>query len=201
MDPRPFRWGSFVKSGWALMCRGISRPASRGLLIPGGGLSLISEPSGGLWAAFVFCSPHPDRASPTVRCEQKTRSFHCGFTDKTCGEGGIRTHGTVLPVRRFSKPFLSATQAPLRTPSFFQGEAKIKINSLLTQNGMHFFMVREVAQNKTPPARRGQNGINWGKFYIAANCTFCCNSITFSRNKLSVSIRSFTVWQEWMTVV
>ena len=30
------------------------------------------------------------------------------------GEGGIRTHGTVLPVRRFSKPFLSATQAPLR---------------------------------------------------------------------------------------
>src|SRR5690606_30675505 len=32
------------------------------------------------------------------------------------GEGGIRTHGTVLPVRRFSKPFLSATQAPLHFP-------------------------------------------------------------------------------------
>gem|GEM_PF-2125094 len=31
-----------------------------------------------------------------------------------CGEGGIRTLGTVLPVRRFSKPFLSATQAPHR---------------------------------------------------------------------------------------
>lgn len=30
------------------------------------------------------------------------------------GESGIRTRGTVLPVRRFSKPFLSATQASLR---------------------------------------------------------------------------------------
>ena len=29
------------------------------------------------------------------------------------GERGIRTPGTVLPVRRFSKPFLSATQASL----------------------------------------------------------------------------------------
>ena len=37
-----------------------------------------------------------------------------------CGEGGIRTHGTVLPVRRFSKPFLSATQAPLQL-SFLSG--------------------------------------------------------------------------------
>ena len=38
------------------------------------------------------------------------------------GESGIRTHGTVLPVRRFSKPFLSATQAPLlpaQTPTGF----------------------------------------------------------------------------------
>jgi len=42
---------------------------------------------------------------------------------------------------------------------------------------------------------------NIGTFYIAANCTFCCNSITFSRKRLSVSIRSFTVWQEWITVV
>ena len=30
------------------------------------------------------------------------------------GESGIRTRGTVLPVRRFSKPFLSATQASLQ---------------------------------------------------------------------------------------
>jgi hypothetical protein len=37
--------------------------------------------------------------------------------------------------------------------------------------------------------------------YIAANCTFCCNSITLSRNVPSVSMRSFTVWQEWITVV
>ena len=32
---------------------------------------------------------------------------------KIGGERGIRTPGTVLPVRRFSKPFLSATQASL----------------------------------------------------------------------------------------
>ena len=31
------------------------------------------------------------------------------------GEGGIRTRGTMLLVRRFSKPVLSATQPPLRT--------------------------------------------------------------------------------------
>ncbi len=37
--------------------------------------------------------------------------------------------------------------------------------------------------------------------YMAANCTFCCSSITFSLNILSVSIKSFTVWQEWITVV
>src|ERR1700722_10828159 len=37
--------------------------------------------------------------------------------------------------------------------------------------------------------------------YIAASWTFCCNSITFSRKRLSVSIRSLTVWQERITVV
>ncbi len=31
--------------------------------------------------------------------------------------------------------------------------------------------------------------------YIEASCTFCVSSITFSLNKLSVSIKSFTVWQ------
>ena len=35
------------------------------------------------------------------------------FECKIGGERGIRTPGTVLPVRRFSKPFLSATQASL----------------------------------------------------------------------------------------
>ena len=41
-----------------------------------------------------------------------------------CGESGIRTHGTVLPVRRFSKPFLSATQAPLLPALFIKGWQK-----------------------------------------------------------------------------
>ena len=34
------------------------------------------------------------------------------------------------------------------------------------------------------------------KHYIAASCTFCVSSITFSRKIESVSIKSFTVWQE-----
>ena len=38
-------------------------------------------------------------------------------------------------------------------------------------------------------------------FYIAASCTFCCSSNTLSLNKLSVSIKSFTVWQLCITVV
>jgi hypothetical protein len=37
--------------------------------------------------------------------------------------------------------------------------------------------------------------------YIAAKCTFCCSSSTLSLNKLSVSIKSFTVWQLCITVV
>ena len=36
------------------------------------------------------------------------------FEHKNGGEKGIRTPGTVLPVRRFSKPLLSATQPSLR---------------------------------------------------------------------------------------
>ena len=42
-------------------------------------------------------------------------SFSLGFiVVKFCGETGIRTLGTLLGVRRFSKPLLSATQAPLQ---------------------------------------------------------------------------------------
>ena len=32
-------------------------------------------------------------------------------------------------------------------------------------------------------------------YYIAANCTFCWSSSTLSLKRLSVSIKSFTVWQ------
>ena len=44
-----------------------------------------------------------------IRNQQQLNIFKRTY----CGESGIRTHGTVLPVRRFSKPFLSATQASL----------------------------------------------------------------------------------------
>ena len=43
-----------------------------------------------------------------------TSSFAIFFGKKNGGEKGIRTPGTVLPVRRFSKPLLSATQPSLR---------------------------------------------------------------------------------------
>jgi hypothetical protein len=66
------------------------------------------------------------------------------FLNWFCGESGIRTHGTVLPVRRFSKPFLSATQASLRpAPSpFFEGEAKVNINSFYSQIAFDFFIIK-----------------------------------------------------------
>ena len=37
----------------------------------------------------------------------------CPTQKISCGETGIRTLGTLVRVRRFSKPLLSATQAPL----------------------------------------------------------------------------------------
>jgi hypothetical protein len=42
---------------------------------------------------------------------QKRPAVLCG----PCGWGGIRTRGTGLPVRRFSKPVVSATHPPIRT--------------------------------------------------------------------------------------
>ncbi len=35
-----------------------------------------------------------------------------------CGEGGIRTRGTELPVRQFSKLLISATHPPHQTEIF-----------------------------------------------------------------------------------
>ena len=42
--------------------------------------------------------------------KQKTTAESDGF----CGEGGIRTRGTELPVRQFSKLLISATHPPHR---------------------------------------------------------------------------------------
>ncbi len=42
---------------------------------------------------------HPEKESPLARA---------------CGWGGIRTRGTSFPVRRFSKPVVSATHPPIR---------------------------------------------------------------------------------------
>lgn len=36
------------------------------------------------------------------------------FGKPACGGSGIRTRGTGLPVRRFSKPVVSATHPPIR---------------------------------------------------------------------------------------
>ena len=44
------------------------------------------------------------------------------------GEGGIRTRGKVLPLRRFSKAVLSTTQPPLRVVSgFYQPPERLTI--------------------------------------------------------------------------
>jgi hypothetical protein len=55
----------------------------------GGGLRLHHGTFRRPEAVFVFCSPHPDRASSTVCSEQKTRSDSAaGAMIKSCGEGG-----------------------------------------------------------------------------------------------------------------
>ena len=41
--------------------------------------------------------------------------FDSRFARRLCGEDEIRTRGTGCPVRRFSKPVVSATHPPLRT--------------------------------------------------------------------------------------
>jgi hypothetical protein len=46
-------------------------------------------------------------------CAESCESEELGAKAQS-GEGGIRTRGTMLLVRRFSKPVLSATQPPLR---------------------------------------------------------------------------------------
>src|SRR5438046_10563227 len=47
------------------------------------------------------------------------------------GEDGIRTRGRVLPLHRFSKPALSATQPPLRNPPVGPGAQGPRIMAAL----------------------------------------------------------------------
>src|SRR5690606_9674525 len=54
----------------------------------------------------------PGAKAPDANRPRKRR-FE-GFRGRFCGEGGIRTLGTPIGVRRFSKPVVSATHPPLR---------------------------------------------------------------------------------------
>lgn len=45
---------------------------------------------------------------------------HAALLSSTSGEGGIRTRGKVLPLRRFSKAVLSTTQPPLQMLTEYQ---------------------------------------------------------------------------------
>ena len=60
------------------------------------------------WQDSNLRPPRPKRGAITGL--RYTPKF---FFKNYCGETGIRTLGTRCGVRRFSKPFLSATQAPL----------------------------------------------------------------------------------------
>lgn len=64
----------------------------------------------------LFCEPYRD--------DGIKKAALSGFS---CGEGGIRTPGTLLGVRQFSKLLLSATQAPLQ---FLKMERKSKKKSV-----------------------------------------------------------------------
>ena len=102
------------------------------------------------------------------------------------------------PVQRFSKPALSATQAPLLPKRTFKGQQKYNCISYFPNETP--IIPENIPGHKKIQARPGFESIS-KEAYMAANCTFCCNSSTLSLNRLSVSIRSFTVWQLWMTVV
>ncbi len=55
-------------------------------------------------------------------------SRNCGTTSRNifnCGGGGIRTRGTELPVRQFSKLLISATHPPHRLKPVVSGMAKL----------------------------------------------------------------------------
>ena len=52
-----------------------------------------------------------------------------GTTDVQNGEGGIRTRGTILLVRRFSKAVLSTTQPPLQVTNTFQSSRCIRLHT------------------------------------------------------------------------
>src|ERR1700733_2498922 len=94
-----------------------------------GGLSLhhytFRRPS----AAFVFCSPHPDRASSTVCSKQKTRSRTAGAMTRLAERVGFEptvqcnpyddlANRSFRPLRHLSEGFLRLTlnEPEVRSP-------------------------------------------------------------------------------------
>lgn len=120
------------------------------------------------------------------------------------GEGGIRTLGTELPVRQFSKLLISATHPPHRRQRQLQPNEALfsrkgcKYNS---QSGKYHNKIQKEISKRKPRRLSGFCMMCIVMAYIAASCTFWVSSITFSRKIESVSIKSFTVWQLWITVV
>jgi hypothetical protein len=68
--------------------------------------------------AFQACAFSRSAISPRTRAHRGSRSSptldEAGSPRNPGGEGGIRTLGRVLPLRRFSKPVPSASRPPLR---------------------------------------------------------------------------------------
>ena len=68
------------------------------------------------WQDSNLRPPRPKRGAITglrYTPMRLSKFFNSVFSTEFSGETGIRTLGTLVRVRRFSKPFLSATQAPL----------------------------------------------------------------------------------------
>ena len=97
-----------------------ARNESSGLLGGEGGIGVrirslpLAVLAARLVAALLGSNPCRGFSSLVLRCNEKTPARRRASLVSFGGEGGIRTRGTLLRVRRFSKPLLSTTQPPLR---------------------------------------------------------------------------------------
>ncbi len=103
------------------------------------------------WKAEIAGRVQPHKSewrAAALGCTAGTSANECGTNrqirasrgrDKGIGEDGIRTRGKVLPLHRFSKPALSATQPPLQAIGIYRLKKILLASafSLLYGGGRH----------------------------------------------------------------
>jgi hypothetical protein len=95
--------------------------------------------------------------------EYQTKKPHYKVRLLYCGEGGIRTRGTVLTVRRFSKPLVSATHPPLQAEKFIIKSADLFLHNeqILSFEYTNFFRLSKVLFYLTKKISKKYNKPLW----------------------------------------